>query len=126
MGHKLGKRAEWARIGVFFACVVFGAAAACGSASGAELNLVCSGNSYVKGVPFPTVETVSLKLGGKKPVLGGLAGSDRPIKARTIANNDIQLKFAANGLTGEYFHYSGDLFLIRANGRFTKLLCKPA
>lgn len=126
MGLEFSKRAKSALAAVSLACVWGGATTTCASAAGGDLNLVCTGNSYAKGGPFPTVETVSLTIAGKKPVLIGLPGSDRPNKARTVANNDIQLKFAAEGVTGEYFYLSGDLFLIRADGRFTKLLCKPA
>jgi hypothetical protein len=55
----------------------------------------------------------------------GLPGSDKPTKASIISSNPIQLKFSAGGLTGEYFNFSGDLFLIHQDGRFTKLVCKP-
>jgi len=124
MGLELGKRAKWALAGISLACVSLGAAST--SAAGVDLDLVCTGNSYQKDGPFPTVETASLKLSGKKPVLIGLPGSDRPVKARTIANNAFQLKFASGNVSAEYFYFTGDLFLIRADGRFTKLLCKPA
>ncbi|WOJ90687.1 hypothetical protein RZS28_05180 [Methylocapsa polymorpha] len=126
MGLELGKRAKWALAGVSLACVSLSAASTSASAAGVDLDLICSGNSYQKDGPFPSVETASLKLSGKKPVLIGLPGSDQPVKARTIANNAIQLKFASGNVTAEYFYFTGDLFLIRADGRFTKLLCKPA
>jgi hypothetical protein len=91
-----------------------------------NLNLVCSGNSYKKDGPFPTPETFSLKIDGKKPVLIGGPGSEKPVKARTIANNLIQLKFATGKFTGEYFNFTGDLFLIHADGHLTRLTCKPS
>jgi hypothetical protein len=55
----------------------------------------------------------------------GLPGSDKPTKASMVSSNPIQLKFSARGLTGEYFNFTGDLFLIHRDGRFTKLVCKP-
>lgn len=123
MEREPNKRAARILAGLFAGCCFAGAA---GSASAAgELNLVCVGNSYAKGGPFPTEETVSLKIAQKQPVLIGFSGSQQSTKAKTVSNNDIQLKFAADGLTGEYFYFSGDLFLIHADGRFTKLLCKP-
>jgi len=91
-----------------------------------ELNLACSGNSYTADGPFPTPETFSLKIEGKKPVLIGGLGSEKPVKARTLANNAIQVKFATREFTGEYFNFTGDLFLIHKDGRLTKLLCKPS
>jgi hypothetical protein len=96
-------------------------------AGAADLNLVCTGNSFSKGGdPFPTAETVTFKKEGAKPLAIGLPGSDKPAKAKIVSNNPIQLKFSADGLTGEYFNYSGDLFLVHKDGRFTRLVCKPA
>jgi len=90
------------------------------------LDFVCSGNSYGKtGDPFPTSETVSFKTEGKMSVLIGLPGSDKPTKASVVSSNPIQLKFSVGGLIGEYFNFTGDLFLIHKDGRFTKLVCKP-
>jgi hypothetical protein len=110
--------------GLFLAFAPF--ASPCTLASPSDLDLVCSGNSYGKtGNPFPTTETVSLKREDKKPLMIDLAGSEKPTKARIVSSNPIQLKFSAAGLTGEYFNFSGDLFLIHKNGRFTKLVCKP-
>lgn len=92
----------------------------------ADLNLVCSGNSYQADGPFPTPETFSLKIAGNKPVIIGGPGAATPVKARTIASNAIQLKFETNQFTGEYFNFTGDLFLIHKDGRLTRLTCKPA
>jgi hypothetical protein len=90
------------------------------------LDLVCSGNSYRKlGDPFPIPETVSFKTEGKKSVMIELPESNKPTKASIVSSNPFQLKFSAAGLTGEYFNFSGDLFLIHKDGRFTKLICKP-
>jgi hypothetical protein len=91
-----------------------------------DLNLVCTGNSYKEDGPFPTPETFSLKIAGKKPVLIGGPGSEKPVKARIIANNPIQLKFATGKFTGEYFNFTGDLFLIHKDGHLTRLTCKPS
>jgi hypothetical protein len=77
------------------------------------------------GDPFPTAETVFFKMEGKKPVMIVLPGSDKPTKARIVSSNPIQLKFSAAGFTGEYLNFSGDLFLIHKDGRFTKLDCRP-
>jgi hypothetical protein len=106
--------------GLFLAFAPF--AAPCAMAEPSDLDLVCSGNSYGKdGDPFPTTETVSFKKEGKNPVMIGLPGPDKPTKASIVSSNQIQLKFSARGLTGEYFNFSGDLFLIHKDGRYTKL-----
>lgn len=89
-------------------------------------HVVCTGNSYKEDGPFPTVETFSLKIEGKKPVMIGGPGSEKPVKARLIANNAIQLKFTTGKFTGEYFNFTGDLFLIHTDGRLTRLTCKPS
>ena len=95
------------------------------AASAEELDLACSGNSYKHADPFPTPETFSLKIGEKNSVaIGG--GSLHPGKVRVSSNNPIQLKFTAGKFTGEYFHLTGDLFLIHPDGRFMKLACKPS
>jgi hypothetical protein len=91
-----------------------------------DLDLVCDGNQFAKlGDPSPTPVTASLRNDGKKTIAITLPGADKPISATIISSNPIQLKFSAAGLTGEYFNFSGDLFLIHKDGRFTKLGCRP-
>ena len=65
-----------------------------------DLDLVCEGNQFARlGDPSPTPVTAALKKEGKKPVEITLPGADKPINAAIIANNPIQLKFSAAGLT---------------------------
>ena len=40
-----------------------------------------------------------------------------------ISNNRIQFKFATKDFTGEYFHYTRDLFLIYKSGHLARLIC---
>jgi hypothetical protein len=42
---------------------------------------------------------------------------------RITSNNAIQLKFATKEFVGEYFHYTGDLFLIYNSGPLARLNC---
>ncbi len=110
--------------GLFFAFALF--AAPCSVAEQPKLDLVCTGNSYGKeGNLFPTSETASFIREGNRYVMISLPGSDKPTKAKIVSSNTIELRFSAGGLTGEYFNFSGDLFLIHGDGRFTKLVCKP-
>jgi hypothetical protein len=44
------------------------------------------------------------------------------IAAKVESNNNIQLKF--NEFVGEYFHYTGDLFLIYKSSDLERLTCK--
>jgi len=45
------------------------------------------------------------------------------IAAKVESNNNIQLKFKTDDV-GEYFHYTGDLFLIYKSGHLARLTCK--
>jgi hypothetical protein len=95
-------------------------------AAQSDLDLICSGNSYGKeGDALPTAETVSFKRAGKKPPMISLPGSDELTTAKIVSSNPIQLKFSAGGLIGEYFNFTGDLFLIHKDGRLTRLVCRP-
>src|SRR5262245_3355664 len=95
-------------------------------AAGDDLNLTCSGNNYTKNGPFPTAETLSLKIAPRKPVIITQPGSNEPTKYRIVANNAIQLKFGTDKFSGEYFYFTGDLFLIHRNGRLTRMTCQPS
>jgi hypothetical protein len=46
------------------------------------------------------------------------------IAAKIESNNNIQLKFKTDEFVGEYFHYTGDLFLIYKSGHLARLTCK--
>jgi hypothetical protein len=48
---------------------------------------------------------------------------DKALSSRMISNNKIQLKFATKEFVGEFFHYTGDLFLIYRSGQLTRLIC---
>ena len=39
-------------------------------------------------------------------------GDGKPLTANVTSNNKLQLKFKTSQFVGEYFHYTGDLFLI--------------
>jgi hypothetical protein len=125
MRFQIANRERWALAGLLLASASLNFATDA-LAGEADLNLVCTGNSYKEDGPFPTPETFSLKIAGKKPVLIGGPGSEKPVKARIIANNPIQLKFATGKFTGEYFNFTGDLFLIHKDGHLTRLICKPS
>jgi hypothetical protein len=88
-----------------------------------NLKLSCSGNSYKHDDPYPAPETAALNTSGKSVTVAiGQGGAEN---ARVLSNNVYQLKFSAGKFTGEYFHLTGDLFLIHKDGRLIKLACKP-
>lgn len=112
--------------GFSLAFLALSAPCARAGSSPTELDLVCTGNSYTKANdPFPTTETVSFKRDGKNSTAIEFPGSKKPTNVRVISSNPIQLKFTVDSWTGEYFNFTGDLFLIHKDGRFEKFACKP-
>jgi hypothetical protein len=47
-----------------------------------------------------------------------------PQRASVVSNNRIQLRFRTKDFTGEYFHYTSDLFLIYRSGHLARLTCQ--
>jgi hypothetical protein len=45
------------------------------------------------------------------------------VNARKVSDNKIQLKFRTKDFDGEYFNYTGALFLIYKSGHLMKLMC---
>jgi hypothetical protein len=119
MGLQFGRLVRWVLAGAALTCASL-STTTCASAGADDLDLFCTGNSYTKDGPFPTLETFSLKITGTKPVtvmIGQIgSSSDKPVKARIMANNIYQLKFVTGKFTGEYFH----------DARLISLLCKPS
>ena len=50
-------------------------------------------------------------------------GDGKSLAANVTSNNKLQLKFKTGQFVGEYFHYSGDLFLIYNSGQLARLTC---
>ena len=48
------------------------------------------------------------------------------VAAQVESDNRIQLKFKTDEFVGEYFHYTGDLFLIYKSGHLARLMCKQS
>lgn len=46
------------------------------------------------------------------------------LPTQIVSNNNIQLKFSTKEFTGEYFHLTGDLFLVYKSGQLARLRCK--
>jgi hypothetical protein len=47
------------------------------------------------------------------------------VNAPVSSNNPVQLQFRTKDFTGEYFHYTRDMFLIYKSGHLARLTCKP-
>jgi hypothetical protein len=66
--------------------------------------------------------TLKLTLGPAKNVALDLGTGS--IKASGVSDNDIQLRFRTKEFEGEYFHYTGDLFLIYKSGKLMRMACQ--
>jgi hypothetical protein len=76
----------------------------------------------------PTTKTASpkdLQLTISSGKVGVDFGSGN-IVAKVESNNSVQLKFKTEEFVGEYFHYTGDLFLIYKSGHLARLTCKQS
>ena len=65
--------------------------------------------------------TATLTLGSPPSINVGNAA----LRTSPISNNKIQLKFGTKDFTGEYFHYTHELFLIYKTGHLARLTCSP-
>ena len=82
----------------------------------------CSGSLIEPSAMSPSPETVVLALGPAQNVTLDLGKG--MVSARRVSDNKIQLKFRTKDFEGEYFHYTGDLFLIYKSGHLMKLMCQ--
>ena len=94
----------------------------------AEQRFACKGQ-VVQEMTNPAVQPkpidLNVRLGGKSK-LSMMLADGKMLAPRMTSNNKIQLKFATREFVGEYFHYTGDLFLIYKSGQLARLSCSPA
>jgi hypothetical protein len=83
--------------------------------------LKCSGTMIEPSAMSRSPETVILTLGPAQKLTLDLGQG--AVNARKVSDNKIQLKFRTKDFEGEYFHYTGDLFLIYKSGHLMKLMC---
>lgn len=83
--------------------------------------LNCSGSLIEPSGSNNGVKTLSLVLGDAKSTSIDLGSGATPVSVKS--NNKIQLKFMTSDFVGEYFHYTGDLFLIYKSGHLARLTC---
>ncbi|MGY3615091.1 hypothetical protein ACVJGD_001287 [Bradyrhizobium sp. USDA 10063] len=89
-------------------------------ASAAAQPVTCSGSLLDPSGSAPSSKTATLALGPPVSIDTG----NGPQRASIVSNNRIQLKFRTKDFTGEYFHYTGDLFLIYRSGHLARLMCR--
>ena len=94
----------------------------------AEQQYSCRGQ-LVQQMPDPAAQAKPIDLNvtlGDKNKMSLTIGSDKALAPRITSNNKIQLKFTTKEFVGEYFHYTGDLFLIYKAGPLARLTCSRA
>jgi hypothetical protein len=82
----------------------------------------CTGTMIEPSAMSPSPQTVVMTLGPAQKVTLDLGKG--VVNARRLSDNKIQLKFRTKEFEGEYFHYTGDLFLIYKTGHLMKLMCE--
>ena len=96
--------------------------------SAAEQQFSCKGQVIDEGTN-PAVQSKPIDLDvtlGDKNKLSVKTGDGKMLAPRITSNNKIQLKFVTKDFVGEYFHYTGDLFLIYTSGQLARLNCSRA
>ena len=97
------------------------------ASSAAEQQFSCKGQ-VIQEKTDPAVEPKPIDLTvtlGDKNKLSIRIGDGKMLAPRITGNNKIQLKFSTKEFVGEYFHYTGDLFLIYPSGELARLNCSP-
>jgi hypothetical protein len=95
-----------------------------GAAAAAATQFSCTG---VKIEPVSLKQapiTVKLNLVSAHKIALSLDNSD--VKSTVTNDDQITLHFRTRDFTGEFFHYTNDLFLIYHSGHLAKLSCTPA
>jgi hypothetical protein len=94
------------------------------SGSAAEQQFSCKGQVIDEGTNSAVHKPIDLHVTlGDRNKLSVKTGDGKTLAPRITSNNKIQLKFATKEFVGEYFHYTGDLFLIYTSGQLARLNC---
>lgn len=91
------------------------------SAAGEPNKFSCNGTMIEPTSLAPSPKSVQLALSPANKVTINLGQGDS--SARVLSDNKIQLKFQTKEFVGEFFHYTGDLFLIYKSGHLARLTC---
>ena len=90
-----------------------------GASTAAELKFSCKGQ-VIQEMTDPAEFSVTV---GERNTMSIKTSDNKTLIPRISSNNKIQLKFATKDFLGEYFHYSGDLFLIYRSGQLARMNC---
>jgi hypothetical protein len=88
----------------------------------AEQRFSCKGGIIEPSGEQKTPVDINLSLDGNGK-MSLKTSDDKTLASRITSNNKIQLKFTTSEFVGEFFHYTGDLFLIYKSGQLGRLNC---
>ena len=108
---------------ILSAATILGVTTVIAAAEDAQ-QLTCTGMMIEPTALTQSPKTVKLALGPAQKVALDLGQGST--NARFVSNNQIQFKFRTKDFEGEYFHYTGDLFLIYKSGHLMRMACKKA
>ena len=93
-----------------------------GTSGAAEQRFSCNGGIIEPSDEQKTSVDINLSLDGNGK-MSLKTSDDKTLASRITSNNKIQLKFTTSEFVGEFFHYTGDLFLIYKSGQLGRLNC---
>ena len=106
------------------ASMVVGFTAFAADAADEALKLSCTGMMIEPTAVSQSPKSVELSVCPAEKVALNLGQGK--VDTRVLSNNQIQLKFETDDFTGEYFHYTGDLFFIYKSGHLMRMTCHKA
>jgi hypothetical protein len=83
----------------------------------AAIRFGCDGQMIEPTAKTSSSRTIQMTIASDKVEVGN-------VLAQVASKNAIQLKFKTSEFVGEYFYYTGDLFLIYKSGHLARLTCK--
>jgi hypothetical protein len=92
-----------------------------GPAGAAEQQFSCKGQLIDEGSAQSTPVDLNVTLDSNK--LSMKTSDGKNLAPDITSSNKVQLKFETKEFVGEYFHYTGDLFLIYPSGKLARLNC---
>ena len=97
---------------------------AAGNAQAKATSFSCTGVKIEPASLAKSPMTVKLNLVSARKIALNLGTSD--VNSTVTSDDQITLRFRTKDFTGEFFHYTNDLFLIYRSGHLAKLSCTPA
>ena len=95
-----------------------------GTVTAAEQQFACKGQMIEpSGQPKAPID-LKLTLGDHGKATIDMGGNAK-LNARVTSDNKIQTKYQTKQFVAEFFHYTGDLFLIYKSGELAQLTCSP-